>query len=110
MEKAQPVRCLVEQRRDGGVNPLFHITENDVILNADLEGCSDALEEPGQLVDTLLLNRSHCNGEDVPGAVVAVATRMTPPCCFLWWHQSMTSTSSEWQNADAHIPNTGTSV
>ena len=45
-------RCLVEQRRDGGVDPPFHITENDdVILNADLEGGSDSREKPGQLVD-----------------------------------------------------------
>ena len=70
MEKAQPVRCLGEQRRDGVVGPLFHITENDdAIPIADMKGGSDALEEPGPRVDTLLLRRSDCNGEDVPVAV-----------------------------------------
>ena len=64
------MRCVGEQRRDGVVDPLFHITENDdAIPAADLEGCSDALDEPCPCVDSLLLRRSDCNGEDVPVAV-----------------------------------------
>ena len=31
-----------------------------------MEGCADALEEPGPRVNTLMLSRSNSNGEDVP--------------------------------------------
>ena len=67
MEKTQSVRRLGELRRDGVVDSLVDITENnDAVPVANLKDGVDALEEPSPCGNTLLLSCPDCNREDVP--------------------------------------------